>query len=97
MAQNNQEYQSDLKQFREVLPKVNGLEGELHAHEVQCEERWKTCFYRLGEVDKSLERIEGRLDSSMTRIEGRLLKIGGAVILFLAGLVVTLITMGAPV
>jgi hypothetical protein len=44
-----------------------------------------------------LERIEGRLDSSMTRIEGRLLKIGGAVILFLAGLVVTLITMGAPV
>ena len=53
---------------------------ELTAHEVQCEERWKTTFNRLDDID-------GKLD----RMEQRQLTMGGAIILFLAGLVVTLI------
>jgi len=56
---------------------------EFSVHEVQCEERWKTCFYRLEELDKSMRRIESRM-----------MMMGGTVILFLAGLVVTLTTMG---
>lgn len=48
-------------------------------HEVQCEERWKTTFNRLDDIDEKLDRMEQRQ-----------VKVGGAVILFLAGLVATL-------
>lgn len=60
--------------------KVDTLEKELLTHEVQCEERWKTNFARLGEIEQAVARIENRLIS-----------IGGGVILFLAGLVVTIL------
>ena len=59
---------------------INKMKLELTAHEVQCEERWKTTFNRLDDID-------GKLD----RMEQRQLTMGGAIILFLAGLVVTLI------
>jgi hypothetical protein len=59
---------------------INKMKLELTAHEVQCEERWKTTFNRLDDID-------GKLD----RMEQRQLHMGGAIILFLAGLVVTLI------
>jgi len=58
------------------------LELELRTHEVQCDERWKTTFHRL-------ETIEGFLQ----RMENRMLAMGGVLIMFLAGLVVTLSTM----
>jgi len=61
--------------------KINDLEKGLYAHEVMCEERWKTCFQRLEDVETSLNRVETR----MTHI-------GGTVILFLAGVIVTLLT-----
>lgn len=60
--------------------KVDTLEKELLTHEVQCEERWKTNFTRLGEIEQAIARIENRL-----------ITIGGGVILFLAGLVVTIL------
>ena len=37
--------------------KINDLEKGLYAHEVMCEERWKTCFQRLEDVETSLNRI----------------------------------------
>jgi hypothetical protein len=58
--------------------RINTLENQLDKHEVQCEERWKTNFQRLGDIEKAIERIESRI-----------MAVGGAVILFLAGLVVT--------
>jgi len=61
--------------------KVNDLEKDFAAHEVQCEERWKTCFQRLEDVERGLMRIESRM-----------MGIGGTVILFLAGVLVTLVT-----
>jgi len=60
----------------------NRLEIELRTHEVQCEERWKTTFTRL----------EG-IESSLGRMEGRFVALGGTIILFLAGVIVTLATM----
>jgi len=60
----------------------NRLEIELRTHEVQCEERWKTTFTRL-------ENIEGTLG----RMEARFVALGGTIILFLAGVIVTLATM----
>ncbi len=61
--------------------KVTALEKGLFAHEIMCEERWKTCFQRLEDVETSLNRIETRMVS-----------IGGTVIMFLAGVIITLIT-----
>ena len=76
--------ENDLHQFREVLPKVSQLEMEQATHETQCEERWKTCFQRLTDVEKGLMRIESRM-----------MAMGGTVILFLAGVLVTLLnTLG---
>jgi hypothetical protein len=59
---------------------ISHVESELRAHEVQCEERWKTTFNRLDDID-------GKLD----RMEQRQIQMGGVIIMFLAGLVVTLI------
>ncbi len=77
----NEQYQADLKQFREVLPNVTKLEMELATHEVQCEERWKTTFTRLENIEATLQKMDSRM-----------LSMGGTVILFLAGVLVTLLT-----
>ncbi len=63
---------------------LEAIELELRTHEVQCDERWRTTFKRL-------EDIEGTL----LRIETRTMTLGGTVILFLATLVITVVTGGA--
>lgn len=72
--------QSDEK-FHHLDMELNELEGDLKTHVVQCEERWKTNFARLNQIEISLKRIEGRI------IAG-----AGGLILFLAGLIVTILT-----
>ena len=62
-------------------PKLDKLELELKMHEVQCEERWKTTFTRLELIENTLQKMDSRMMS-----------IGGTVILFLAGVLVTLLT-----
>ena len=59
--------------------KVHDIELFMASHDAQCEERWKTTFNRLEEIDETLERIEGKL-----------MKVAGGVIIFLSGLVVTM-------
>ena len=39
---------------------INKMKLELTAHEVQCEERWKTTFNRLDDIDGKLDRMEQR-------------------------------------
>tara|TARA_B110000211_G_C13979693_1_gene508790 strand:- start:890 stop:1126 length:237 start_codon:yes stop_codon:yes gene_type:complete len=75
MAQND-----NIERFLETARQVDELEKKQAMHEVQCEERWKTCFQRLTDVEKGLMRIESRM-----------LGMGGTVILFLAGVLVTLV------
>ena len=58
------------------IERVHTLESRMAAHEVQCEERWKTTFNRLDDIDSHLERIESRVMAA-----------SGTVILFLLGLV----------
>jgi len=83
MEKTSAQYEADLKELRSVTPKVNKLELELATHEVQCEERWKTCFQRLTDVETGLHRIESRMTV-----------IGGTLIMFLAGVLATLISKG---
>ena len=55
---------------------------DLEKHEAICAERWKTAFNRFDDFDNSIKRIEQIL------IGG-----SGAVILFMAGLIVTMATI----
>ena len=60
--------------------RIRQLEIELVSHEVQCEERWKTNFARLVEIERQLSRME------------RTIRAGGATtILFLASIIVTIL------
>jgi len=59
------------------------IEKEMHAHEIQCEERWKTTFNRLEDIDSNLRRIESKIMVG-----------AGSLVLFLAGVIVTLLTRG---
>ena len=59
--------------------KIHELELFMASHDAQCEERWKTTFNRLEEIDETLERIEGKL-----------ITVAGGALIFLSGLVVTM-------
>jgi len=61
--------------------KLQDLEVQFKVHETQCEERWKTNFNRLDDIDASLLKIEART-----------IAVGGGLIVFLAGLIVTILT-----
>jgi hypothetical protein len=61
-------------------PDLNELHTKFAAHEVQCEERWKTIFARLE-----------RMDAKMDRLQNMLLGATGTVILFLGGIIITLL------
>lgn len=58
---------------------MSELETQFLVHEKECAERWKTTFNRLDEIDSKLETAISRQ-----------LRMGSAVIAFLAGLVATL-------
>ena len=59
--------------------KIHELEIFMASHDAQCEERWKTTFNRLEEIDETLERIESKL-----------ITVAGGTLIFLSGLVVTM-------
>ena len=60
--------------------RVRDIEIEMAQHDAQCEERWKTTFNRLMDIEEGIKRMENRL------IMG-----AGSMILFLAGVIVTLL------
>lgn len=60
--------------------RVREIEIEMSQHEAQCEERWKTTFNRLMDIEEGIKRMENRL------IMG-----AGSMILFLAGVIVSLL------
>lgn len=62
--------------MNELEKQVNHIESELQVHATQCEERWKTIFARIEEVESTLQRMEGRI-----------MAVSGTIILFLLGLI----------
>ena len=60
--------------------RIRSIELEMAQHEAQCEERWKTTFNRLTDIEDGLKRIENRI-----------MVAGGSIIVFLAGVIVTLL------
>lgn len=37
---------------------ITELDKRMSTHEVQCDERWKTCFSRLDNLDNNISRLE---------------------------------------
>ena len=60
--------------------RVRDVEIEMAQHDAQCEERWKTTFNRLLGIEDAMKQMESRL-----------LVGAGSMILFLAGVIVTLL------
>ena len=60
--------------------RVREIEVEMAQHDAQCEERWKTTFNRLQDIEDAMKQMESRL-----------LMGAGSMILFLAGVIVTLL------
>lgn len=63
-----------------VDERIRKLEIELVSHEVQCEERWKTNFARLVEIERQLSRMESTIRAG-----------GATTIFFLAGIIVSIL------
>ena len=64
----------------DLSDRVRELEVEMAQHDAQCEERWKTTFNRLQDIEDGMKQMESRL-----------LMGAGSMILFLAGVIVTLL------
>lgn len=60
--------------------RVRDIEIEMAQHDAQCEERWKTTFNRLLGIEDAMKQMESRL-----------LVGAGSMIVFLAGVIVTLL------
>jgi len=60
--------------------RVRDIEIEMAQHDAQCEERWKTTFNRLMDIEEHLKRIETRIMLG-----------AGSLIVFLAGVIVKLL------
>ena len=45
----------------DLQKQVNLIESELQVHAAQCEERWKTIFARIEDVEETLARMENRI------------------------------------
>jgi len=60
--------------------RVREIEVEMAQHDAQCEERWKTTFNRLQDIEDGLKQMESRL-----------LVGAGSMIIFLAGVIATLL------
>jgi len=60
--------------------RVREIEVEMAQHEAQCEERWKTTFNRLQDIEDVLKKVENRIITA-----------SGSIIVFLAGVIITLL------
>ena len=59
---------------------VREIEVEMAQYDAQCEERWKTTFNRLQDIEDGMKQMESVLFMG-----------AGSMILFLAGVIVTLL------
>jgi len=66
---------------------LNDLRVEFERHEAICEERWKTVFNEIRSAKEEGRERHGDIKSSVQSLHRLVWAGGGAVILFLAGMV----------
>tara|TARA_R110000787_G_scaffold77693_1_gene170664 strand:- start:5467 stop:5670 length:204 start_codon:yes stop_codon:yes gene_type:complete len=64
----------------DLTPSEVELTTKFATHEAQCEERWKTIFLRLEVMEQKMDRLQSMLMTAT-----------GTVIIFLGGIILTLL------
>ena len=65
----------------------NDLLTDFRTHEAVCEERWKTIFNEVRNASEDSRIRNKEMQESINRLHRLVWTVGGALILFLAGLV----------
>lgn len=68
------------------MDQLSELRAEFEKHEAVCEERWKTVFNEIRSAKEESKERHGDIKSSVQSLHRLVWAGGGAVILFLAGL-----------
>ena len=69
------------------MDQLNELKAEFEKHEAVCEERWKTIFNELREGKEESKERWAEVKVSVQSLHRLVWAGGGAVILFLAGMI----------
>lgn len=65
------------------------LVTDFRTHEAVCEERWKTIFNEVRDAASDSKDRNQELTESLNKLHRLVWSVGGALILFLAGIVVS--------
>jgi hypothetical protein len=68
---------------------LNELRKDFYRHEAVCEEKWKTVFNQLGEGIRDSKERHNDMRASLLYLQKLVLTTAGAIILFLAGVLVS--------
>lgn len=71
----------------EPLQQQSDLITDFRTHEAVCEERWKTIFNEVKKASEDSRIRNKEMHESINRLNRLVWIVGGAMILFLAGLV----------
>jgi len=69
-----------------LVDQLSELRAEFEKHEAVCEERWKTVFNEIRSAKEESKERHGDIKSSVQSLHRLVWAGGGAVILFLAGM-----------
>jgi hypothetical protein len=72
---------------------VEQVAAELAKHEAICAERWKTVFNNLESMERGAEKRFNGIDDQTSKIETIILSSAGFLIVTLAGIVVSMMTI----
>lgn len=68
---------------------LHELVTDFRTHEAVCEERWKTIFNEVKDASSESKYRNSEMTKSIDKLHKLVLSVGGALILFLAGIIVS--------
>jgi hypothetical protein len=75
------------------MESIEQVSAELATHEAVCAERWKTIFNKIESIEKDSNGRFNGIESLINRIESILIGCAGFLLITLAGIVVSMLTI----
>jgi|TARA_R110000772_G_scaffold136193_2_gene244860 hypothetical protein len=75
------------------MDSVEQVSAELATHEAVCAERWKTIFNKIHSIEKDSNGRFNGIETLINRIETILIGCAGFLLITLAGIVVSMLTI----
>jgi hypothetical protein len=72
---------------------IDQVAANLEKHEAICAERWKTIFNKIETMEKGASNRFNGIEEQVSRVENILLGSAGFLIVTLAGVVISMITI----